>query len=178
MTIFVVLPGIGGSGPSHWQTLWQSADRSMRRFSPSSWDLPSLEDWLASLDTVVAACGSPPVLVAHSLACLLVAHWQARSGLQAKGAFLVAVPDTASASFPVEALSFADPPAAPFRFPALMLASTDDPYAAPAFTRRCAEHWGCDLELLGALGHINGSSGLGDWPEGRARLDRFAASLH
>jgi predicted alpha/beta hydrolase family esterase len=33
------------------------------------------------------------------------------------------------------------------------------------------------LIVLGALGHVNASSGLGDWPQGRALLDAFSAGL-
>ena len=52
------------------------------------------------LDLAVRACPSPPVLVAHSLACLLVAHWAHRSALAPKGAFFVAVPDPQERNFP------------------------------------------------------------------------------
>ncbi|MGZ7224897.1 alpha/beta hydrolase, partial [Streptococcus pyogenes] len=33
----LVLPGISGSGQDHWQSLWEAADTSFRRFRPSSW---------------------------------------------------------------------------------------------------------------------------------------------
>jgi len=32
MTDIIILPGIGGSGESHWQTLWETADARMRPF--------------------------------------------------------------------------------------------------------------------------------------------------
>jgi predicted alpha/beta hydrolase family esterase len=177
MTAFIILPGIGGSGEDHWQTRWQKADPAMRRFSPASWERPGLEDWISALDEAVSRSDEPPILVAHSLACLLVAHWQARPGRSARGAFLVAVPDPESSVFPSEAAPFANAPTERLRFPALMLASADDPYGAVAYAERRAAGWGCGLIVLGPLGHINGSSGLGDWPEGRERLDRFVAQL-
>src|SRR5438105_3158430 len=123
----IILPGVGGSGDAHWQTHWQSRDRDMVRFRPASFDAPDLDDWLAALDRAVAASSEPALLVAHSLACLLVAHWAARGGRLARGAFLVAVPDPASPSFPAEAASFARVPDDPLPFPSLIVASANDP---------------------------------------------------
>jgi predicted alpha/beta hydrolase family esterase len=34
-----------------------------------------------------------------------------------------------------------------------------------------ARDWGASLVVAGASGHLNGESGLGDWPEGRAWLN-------
>ncbi len=39
--------------------------------------------------------------------------------------------------------------------------------------RALAADWGARAESLGARGHINAESGLGDWPEGWARLLRL-----
>src|SRR5258706_14252545 len=108
MTDFIILPGIGGSDERHWQTRWERANPRMRRFSPQSWDRPDLEDWMAALDAAVAEAAAPPVLVAHSLACLLVAHWQGGARHPIQGAFLVAVPDPGSAGFPALARGFVD----------------------------------------------------------------------
>ncbi len=175
MSEFIHLPGIGNSGNTHWQTRWEEADTSIRRFSPASWDAPDLPDWIAALERVVRSAATPPVLVAHSLACLLVAHWQKVSDAPARGAFLVAVPDPSSAAFPAKAAGFAAAPQERFRFPSLIVASTDDPYGSLPYAEMRAAQWGGDLEIIGAFGHINGQSGLEDWPEGRGLLRVFAA---
>src|SRR5215204_2242056 len=99
----VILPGIGGSGDAHWQTRWEQTDPSMHRFRPHDWDRPALGDWHEALERSVKSMPMPPLLVAHSLSCLLIAHWQSRSDLPVAGAFLVAVPDPASVVFPEEA---------------------------------------------------------------------------
>lgn len=173
MADIIILPGIGNSGATHWQTLWQAAEPAMRRFAPADWDRPALADWTAALDREIAACAAAPVLVAHSLACLLVAHARPRIA----GAFLVSVPDPASAAYPGEAAGFADLPAGRFDFPALIVASTDDPFGTPGYMRARAGDWGCGLVEIGAHGHINGQSGLGGWPEGRNLLRAFMAGL-
>lgn len=173
----VILPGIGGAGEAHWQTLWQKSQHRAERFEPDDWNHPDLLDWIAALDRAVARSVSPPFLIAHSLACLLVAHWQSASPLPVAGAFLVAVPDPGSSVFPREATSFAEPPAGRFRFPCLIVASNDDPYGSAEYASMRARQWGGGLVELGPLGHINGASGLGEWPQGLSLLTAFAAGL-
>ncbi len=113
----LILPGIGGSGQVHWQSHWEAADTSFHRFLPSSWDEPELEDWTIALDAAISRAPAKPVLVAHSLACLLVAHAASKLGDRVRGAFLVAVPDPEGHSFPAkEAASFANPPGLPCPF--------------------------------------------------------------
>ncbi|MCJ2091070.1 alpha/beta hydrolase [Methylobacterium sp. J-072] len=177
MTDIIHLPGIGNSGRRHWHSRWEADDPSIRRFAPACWDEPDLSDWIAALEHAVRAARTPPVLVAHSLACLLVAHWHRVSDRPIAGAVLVAVPDPASPVFPAPAAGFADIPRMRFRFPSLIVASTDDPYGSLPYVRRQAEHWGSALTVIGAAGHINGQSGLGDWPDGRALLRDFVTRV-
>lgn len=177
MTDIIILPGIGGSGESHWQTHWEKTYPRVRRFQPSDWDQPTLEDWIAALEREVSLSAAPPLLVAHSLACLLVAHWQRRSALPVAGALLVAVPDPSCGAFPRQARDFADPPAGALRMPSLIIASSDDPYGTTDYARERAAAWGSGLVDIGAAGHINGQSGLGDWPQGWNLLTAFATGL-
>lgn len=178
MTDIIILPGIGGSGERHWQTIWERSDPSMRRFQPADWDAPDLGDWLNALDRAVAQSKTPPILVAHSLACLLVAHWSPRSALPVAGAFLVSVPDPEGPAFPrADAASFVDPPRQPLRFPSLVVASGNDPYGPVAWQMGRAKDWGSRFVDVGEHGHINAASGLDAWPVGRDLLDDFVAEL-
>lgn len=177
MTDIIMLPGIGGSGESHWQTLWEKTDRRMRRFQPTDWDQPDLDDWMTALEREVSLSPTPPLLVAHSLACLLVAHWLTASALPVAGAFLVAVPDPDSQAFPREARGFAGAPAGRLRVRSLIVASSNDPFATEVYSRERADGWGSGLVEIGASGHINGRSGLGDWPDGLNLLTAFTAGL-
>ncbi|RXZ41520.1 RBBP9/YdeN family alpha/beta hydrolase, partial [Agromyces binzhouensis] len=63
----VIVPGIGGSGPLHWQSRWEAALPGVLRIAPASWDEPEVADWVAAIDRAVAASPTPPLLVAHSL---------------------------------------------------------------------------------------------------------------
>ena len=56
------------------------------------------------------------------------------------------------------------------RFPTRVVASRNDSYGSFEFSARCAKAWGSELSDVGALGHINADSGLGDWPEGERLL--------
>lgn len=177
MASFITLPGIGGSGETHWQSHWEAADPSFIRFQPADWDRPDLANWLAALDAAIARSDTPPILVAHSLACLLVAHACEHIAGRVKGAFLVAVPDPDGATFPAEAAGFNAPPRRAMAFPTLVIASSNDPYASQDHVRRQAGEWEAGIVEIGAHGHINGASGLGDWAQGRMLLDAFRAGL-
>lgn len=176
--VTIILPGIGGSGEAHWQTIWEQADPSMVRFRPTSWDTPDLTDWMRALDQAIAETNEPPLLVAHSLGCLLVAHWAASKGRVAvRGAFLVAVPDPNGPAFPRAAPSFRDLPGEPLPFPSLVVASRDDPYATLDYDKEQAAQWGAGFVDVGLHGHINEASGLGEWPTGVGLLEAFRAGL-
>ena len=63
----------------------------------------------------------------------------------------------------------------PLPFAARVLASTHDQYATLARAKHMSQAWGAEFVELGALGHINAESGLGDWPEGHAQLQGLLA---
>jgi uncharacterized protein len=168
-TPVLILPGIGGSGPEHWQSAWQRLHPEYRRIQMPNWDAPELEIWLRELEAAVRAAASPPVVAAHSLGCLALAHWASRGG-RLRGALLVAVPDPEGAEYPDAARSFAPVPLGPLAFPSRVVASRNDPYGSFAFAARCAAAWHSELCDVGALGHINADSNLGDWPAGERLL--------
>lgn len=172
----LILPGIQGSGPGHWQSLWERRDPRVRRVQQRDWDAPQLQDWLQALEPAVAGAGGPVVLAAHSLGCLLCAHWAARTRLAVRRALLVAPPDPEGPGFPKAASSFVPLPSGSLPFPSVVVASRDDPYGSIASAQRRATAWGSEFVDLGARGHINADSGLGDWPEGWARVQALFAA--
>jgi predicted alpha/beta hydrolase family esterase len=62
----------------------------------------------------------------------------------------------------------------PLPFPAVLVASRDDPAADYADLEALAVAWGVTLADAGAAGGIDAASGHGPWPEG---LMRFAGFL-
>ena len=173
-TTALILPGIGNSGPDHWQSLWQQANPSFARVQQRDWDTPSCEEWLEALDKSVALADAGVVLVAHSLACLLVAHWAGRTQRKVKGALLVAPPNPDATDFPREVVGFSPLPAKPFTFPSIVVASTNDPYGDIEFAQSSATAWGSRFVNAGAVGHINSNSGFGEWREGFALFQQLA----
>jgi len=171
----LILPGIGDSDPGHWQSLWQSAQPNFSRVHQRDWDHPVCAEWVAVLEQAVAQAGENVVLVAHSLGCLLVAHWAAQTHLKIKGALLVAPPNPAAETFPKETAGFSPVPMQPFKFPSVVVASSDDPYGDLMFTQSCATAWGSRFVHAGAVGHINTRSGLGSWSEGFILYRQLAA---
>jgi uncharacterized protein len=73
--------------------------------------------------------------------------------------------------------NFENVPEGRLGFPSLIIASSNDPFASLNYTRRRAAEWGGGLVELGALGYINGESGLGKWQEGLKLLNAFKAGL-
>lgn len=166
----LILPGYGGSGPLHWQSEWQRLHPEFRRVEQRDWEHPELGEWCATLERAVAEAGPETALVAHSVACLLVAHWAARTQRTIAAALLVAPPDPAQSDFPEVLASFGPTPRARLPFRSIVVGSTDDPYAAPDFAASCAAAWGSEFVSVGAAGHINAASYLGAWPVGLALL--------
>jgi predicted alpha/beta hydrolase family esterase len=90
------------------------------------------------------------------------------------GALLVSPADTEAASYPPEPSGFRPMPRQRLPFHSIMVASSNDHYVQLDRARTFAENWGSQLVEIGAHGHINGESGLGDWPEGLMLLRELA----
>lgn len=174
-TKVLILPGVGNSGPEHWQTRWEALNPAFQRVPQRDWDNAVCSEWTASLDAAVLRSGPDTVLVAHSLACLMVAHWSTSSARPIRAALLVAVPDPDAPSFPKSASGFAPVPKQRLPFPSMVIASSTDSYAGLDYARQCASVWGSGFVNIGAAGHINAASGLGEWPEGFALLEALIA---
>jgi uncharacterized protein len=171
----LIVPGLGGSGPDHWQTRWEGLDLRCSRVEQRDWNLPQRSEWVDALERAVLAAASEVVLVAHSLGCITVAHWAATGSVdRVRGALLVAPADVEQ-GLAREAVPqcFAPIPRAPLPFRSIVIASTDDPYATIERARELAHAWGAEFEDVGAQGHINADSQLEDWERGRTILQRL-----
>ena len=172
----LILPGWQNSRPLHWQSRWQAA-HGFERVEQADWNWPRRGDWMARLDEALLADPTPAVLVAHSLGCQLVAAWAAHSQHthRVHAALLVAPPDTAREDMPPQLSTWRQIVTEPLPFPAHLVYSTDDPYCTADRALALAAAWGTRTTPIGARGHINGDSGLGDWPEGWALLQSVMA---
>lgn len=168
----LLLPGWLDSGPTHWQSRWEALHGD-QRVVQADWEWPRRGDWMARLEDVLLADDAPAVLVAHSLGCQLVASWSAhtRHAHRVHGAMLVAPPDTERDDMPPNLFNWRPISRARLPFPSLAVTSSDDPYCEPQRAAGLVADWGSEHASIGPRGHINGDSGLGDWPQGRAMLD-------
>ncbi len=172
----LLLPGWQDSGPTHWQSRWEAL-HGHERVTQADWLWPRRGDWMARLDEVLLDDDRPAVLVAHSLGCHLVAAWAAHSGHTARvrAALLVAPPDVEREDMPPNLFNWRPAVRQRLPFPSVVVASGNDPYATLERAQGLAADWGSTLHLAGALGHLNGDSGLGDWPEGLALMHGLTA---
>jgi predicted alpha/beta hydrolase family esterase len=168
----LIIPGWDDSGPTHWQTRWETA-HGFRRVEQSDWVWPRRGDWMARLEEVLLEDERPAVLVAHSLGCQLIAAWAAHTqgAERVCGALLVAPPDLERDDTPPNLWSWRPMVRQRLPFRAIAVLSTDDPFCAPERGRALALDWGAETVDIGARGHINGDSGLEDWPQGLGLLN-------
>ena len=173
----VIQPGWQDSGPQHWQSRWQILLPQALRVAHGNWLEPDPGIWRAGLDAALAATSRPALVVAHSLGCVAVARHVAHGGRPIAGALLVAPADVERDDVSPLLRGFAPVPRVPLPFPAIVVASTDDPYCRPAQAQAYADAWGAELVWIERAGHINADSGFGDWPQGLELLARLAEKV-
>jgi predicted alpha/beta hydrolase family esterase len=175
---FVYLAGIGNSEPEHWQSIWHRSSESSIWVEHDDWNDVHSDKWVEDLARTLAEVPGEKLLIAHSLGCLLACEWRrSRPNEGVIGSFLVSVPDVTGPRFPKQAVGFAPALEGSPPLPGLIVASTNDEYGTIDHAQRVARAWKVDLANVGARGHINLASNLGDWPEGRTLLQTFVASL-
>jgi len=175
----LILPGLGNSGPGHWQRRWGERFSTAQFVEQADWDHPDPADWIGRIERAIMMATRPVVLVAHSLAVPAVAHTAARlKDTKVRGAFLVSAPDLElNPDVPPEARVFAPVPRDPLPFPSMLIASSDDPFCSVERAAEFATCWGSDFHLAGPAGHINVASGHGPWPEGLMMFTRLMQRL-
>lgn len=169
----LVLPGWQNSGPRHWQTLWEQQNPIVLRVQQRDWERPHRSWWLERITEEVKQAPAPIVFAAHSLGCIALAYWcQASPDLvnKVKGALLVAPADVDRKDTPQQITDFHPVPNRLLPFPSILVASNNDPFLTAERAREIARTWGSRFVDIGPAGHVNGDSGLGDWPEGKRLL--------
>ncbi len=174
----IIVPGLGGSGPDHWQSRWQAKLSTARRVEQEDWREPDRQAWTDRIAAAVGASRRPVLIVAHSLGVVAVAHAAPSCPPDIiRGAFLVAPPDVERPDQPASLQGFAPMPRDPLPFPSLLVVSRNDPFASYERTEDIAYAWGAALVDAGDAGHLNPESGFGPWPEGLMRLAGFLKRL-
>ena len=172
-SIILTLPGIGGSGPQHWQSLWEK-EYGFTRIEQQEWETPFRDEWVANIQKAVSKYDPKKVvLVGHSAVCSAIAKWAERYQTKIKAALLVAPADPEAQTFPQGAMGFSPIPLIKLPFPSIVVTSTNDFFVTVDRAKQFAEAWGSEFVNIGEAGHINVASGFGDWDEGLEILKKL-----
>jgi uncharacterized protein len=174
MTTYFIVPGLGNSGPAHWQTYLEETVLHCTRIQQSEWDTPVCEEWIKTIDAALLEMDlSSVVLIGHSLGCATIAHWFQRYKKTVKGALLVAPSDLEAPAYTFPTTGFSPIPLSPFPFKTIVVASTNDEWVSFERATYFATCWNSELVNVGDAGHINAASGFGPWPQGAGLLKQF-----
>jgi predicted alpha/beta hydrolase family esterase len=167
----LVVPGLHGSGPDHWQSWLQGHYRHAVRVEQDDWATPDVDRWAERIAATLRRHKPARwVAVAHSFGCLALARYVSRQGraqhLPVRAAVLVAPaePD----KFGISGLL----PSSPLPFGSVLVGSRNDPWMRLDRAREWAGYWGSQFIDLGHAGHVNPASGFGRWPGGKALVER------
>ena len=171
---FLILHGLENHRPpQHWEFLLAAGlvERGHTVSYPGlpEPDAPRLEDWIAALDRELDEIGGRPVVVCHSLGCLLWMHSAPRRGgrLAERVLFVAppasdALPDVA-ASFRIDALdrdAILDSAGGEIT----LVCSDADPYNPAGAQGLYGDPLGIAATVIPGAGHISVDDGFGPWP--------------
>jgi predicted alpha/beta hydrolase family esterase len=173
-TIYLIIPGYGNSDEDHWQSYFEKQLTNSCRVQQKSWDKPLCDDWISAINLAVTHYDTQQVvLVSHSLGGIAIAHWAKHFNVKIKGAFIVAPPDLENPYQDLSLQSFTPIPTLTLPFPSVVLGSSNDKWATLPRTHYFADCWGSKLVIIGDAGHVNTSSGYGNWENGLRLLKQF-----
>jgi predicted alpha/beta hydrolase family esterase len=168
----LIIPGLDGSPPPHWQHWWSMSDPAALIVEQSDWSLPRPEAWEAEVAGAILLHPGA-ILVGHSLGAVLIARLLTKwPQLQVAGALLVAPAEPACSP---RLSAFAPIPERPLGVPARVVASRNDPWMSFGRASQLAQSWMVPLIDLGFAGHINVASGYGPWHGGLRLRDEIRA---
>ena len=167
MTTILIIPGLHSSGPAHWQTWLEEQVPGTVRVIQSDWSKADLPAWSARVRRDIARNPGRHIIVAHSFGALAAVHAAVGHADRVAGALLVAPADPEKFGIASELSSD------PLPFPAVVVASNNDPWMSHWKAADWADRWGADLVNLGDAGHINAEAGFGPWPEGFNLIERL-----
>lgn len=162
----LIIPGLGNSGPEHWQSIWEQ-QFGFIRVEQQDWETPVCADWINTLNDYVNQYNPADIiLVGHSLACATIAYWAKEFNVAIKGALLVAPSDTEADTYPEGTTGFSPVPLIKLPFKSITVMSTNDYYVRAERAQLFADSWGSKLINIGDAAHINAASGLANWEKG------------
>lgn len=171
----LIVPGLRDHVAEHWQTLLAerlpALGMEARTVPPMGREDLDCDTRVAAIEREARAIAGPVILVAHSAGVVMVAHWARRTQRAIHGALLATPADLERpmpAGYPtmdaLHAAGWLPVPRRPLPFPSIVAASRNDPLASVERVTELAQAWGSRFIYLGAVGHLNPTSGFGEWP--------------
>lgn len=168
MRRILILHGWGGSDFPHWQS-WLAGEIakdygcvSFLKFS--DFDTPKKDIWLEELELEMDKF-RPDIVICHSLANILWFHLCNKAELrEIEKLFLVAPPSLTCKIEELKSFFPCEIPKNLYAKKALLITSTDDPYMSEDEAKELQKTLHVDMKVLHGAGHINASSGYGEWP--------------
>jgi len=182
MTTSTILfvPGLRDHVEDHWQTHAARAIPGSITVEPLNADRLSRSARVAALDTALKRIAGEVIVVAHSAGCLTTVHWALAPTRRIRAALLVTPADIENplpAGYPTLAElkdgGWMPIPRRALPFPALVVASRNDPLARFERIEALARDWGAALHDAGAVGHLNPAAGYGPWPDVSGLIERI-----
>lgn len=179
-TTILFVPGLRDHVEDHWQTHAARDIPGAVTVAPLAADRLSRAGQVAALDAALHAIPGEVVIVAHSAGCLTTVHW-ALAPTRAIRAALLVTPADIETPLPT---GYPEPtalkeggwlpiPRKALHFPALVVASRNDPLAVFDRVVGLADVWGAALHDAGDVGHLNPAAGYGPWSGLSKLLDRL-----
>lgn len=175
------VPGLRDHVEDHWQTHAAREISGSVSVAPLTTERLSRAARVAALDAALQAIAGEVVLAAHSAGCLMVAHWAQNPTRPIRGALLATPADVEQPLPPgyptpveLQENGWCPIPRTPLPFPALVVASRNDPLGSFERVAELAGKWGASLRDGGAIGHLNPPAGFGRWPEATDLIARMA----
>jgi predicted alpha/beta hydrolase family esterase len=161
----LVVPGLDGGGADHWLSWFESVLPDTRRVTQEDPQALDLSEWSAAVRAELMQSPTAVTIVAHGFGCLACVVGAADCPEKVEGAMLVAPfdPDALQLSWLM--------PEEPLAFPAVIVASRNDPYMRLNKAAFWANYWSCDFIDFGRAGSIDPAAGFGTWPAGLEILD-------
>jgi predicted alpha/beta hydrolase family esterase len=166
----LIVPGLGGSEPEHWQSWLQPQYKSSVRVEQERWQHADLEAWAERIGATLARQRPGPwVAVAHSFGCLALVRHLLTDGPQSPIAGALLVAPASPEKFHVAHRL----PLDRLQVPSVVVASDTDPWMRAAEAHRWARRWGSRYLNLGDAGHINVAAGFKSFPLAKLLTQRL-----
>lgn len=180
-TTILFVPGLRDHVEDHWQTHAARAIPGAATVAPLAAGRLSRAGQVAALDATLRAIPGEVVIVAHSAGCLTTVHWALAPTRTIRAALLVTPADIENplpTGYPeptaLKEGGWLPIPRKALPFPAIVVASRNDPLATFDRVASFADAWRAALYDGGEVGHLNPAAGYGPWPKVADLLDELA----